>query len=134
SPLCIASPATRTAPASRNTVAGRRMASPPYSALPLRTIESRPPGLHDALDGAAAVATRTGLALASVDRPLMLEIAKLARGLNIVAQGRAAGADGPAQHLADRPDQALGALALHRRGETARRQAGPVEALRDVDV
>src|SRR5476651_1207264 len=115
-------------------IAAKRGMAGAYSALPLCTIESRAAGLHDALDAAAAIATGTGRALVAVDRPLVLEIAELAGGLDVILKARPAGGDGAGQHLADRHDQPFGARARHRRGEAARRQPGPIERLGDIDI
>src|SRR5664280_2747792 len=75
------------------------------SLLARRTIERRPPALHDARNRAAAAAAWAGGAFAVVDGERMLEIAELAVGLAVVAQGRAARLDRFRQHLADRRRQ-----------------------------
>src|SRR5439155_26612437 len=102
------------------------------------TVESRAAGLDDATDAAGArqhaVAARAGLPGAVIDGEALLEIAELARGLDVVAQGRPAGLDRLAQDAADRLGEALRPLALHRAGEPLGRQAGPEQALRDIDV
>ena len=51
------------------------------------------------------------LALAAIDQEMMLEIAGIAGGLGMVAQGRAAGGDGVLQHFLDRRHQRRDALA-----------------------
>src|SRR4029077_19228397 len=63
-----------------------------------------------------------------------LEIAELARGLDVVAQAGPAGGDGAGQDVAHRGGEALGPAAGDRGGDAARREPRPVEALRDVDV
>src|SRR5258708_21127224 len=82
------------------------------------TVEARATGLHDALDAAGrrelAVAARASLSLMLIDPPAMLEIAELAIGLDIVAQGGAAGGDGFAQNIGDGAGQPLAPLPLHR--------------------
>ena len=45
------------------------------------------------------------LAFAAIDQKVMLEIARIAGGLGMVAQGRAAGRDGVLQHRPDRRHQ-----------------------------
>ena len=81
-----------------------------------------------------AVAARAALPLMLIDPPAMLEIAELAIGLDIIAQGRAAGGDRLAQHLGDGAGQPLGPLALHRAGQAPRRDAGPEQRFRGVDI
>src|SRR5262245_40632123 len=70
------------------------------SALALGTIESGAARLHDAFDGALATQL-TGLAFAAIDQEVMLEIAGIAGGLGMIAQGRAAGGDGVLEHFLD---------------------------------
>src|SRR5690348_15357797 len=84
--------------------AGRRLSS---SALPLRTIESGPPALHDTLDAGCAIATGTRLALAVVNGPGVLEPTRLARCLHIVARRRTTRRDRTRQHVLDGGDEAL---------------------------
>ena len=55
-------------------------------ALPLRAEERRSAGLHDASHTHAAAAAGAGAAFAAVDGPMMLEIAELAVGLDVIAQ------------------------------------------------
>src|ERR1700691_4857502 len=104
------------------------------SALLLRAIECRAAGLDDAAHPFGAVAAGAGLALAAVDRPAVLEIAKLAIGLHIVAQRGAAGFDRLVEHRADRRDQPFGPTTADRPGEPSRRQARAIERLADIDV
>ena len=78
----------------------------------MRAIEGRATGLHQALDELAAVARGADDAGAVVDVEPGLEIAELAAGLDMVAQGRAAVVDLAQQHLLDGGDQPIGALAL----------------------
>src|SRR5690606_11434898 len=102
--------------------------------LPRRAVVARAAGLHDLADAERAHAAGAFLAGAAVDRPLVLKIAELARGLDVVAQGRAARRDGALQHVADRRGEPLGARASHRASEAARAEAGPEQAFGDVDV
>src|ERR1700719_2138048 len=99
------------------------------STLPLRAIKGRAVALDDTADAVPAIAPRTGLALPAIDRPLVLEIPQLARGLDIVADGGAAGGDGALEHLADRQHQATGALEGDGARQAPRRKAGVVEHL-----
>src|SRR3546814_16110829 len=57
------------------------------------TIESRPPGLDQPLDAAAAALRRARLAGAVVDPEGVLEIAEHARGMPLGATGRPRGGD-----------------------------------------
>src|SRR5712671_3854107 len=102
-------------------------------ALTAGTVESRAAGLDDAADAAGAreraVAARAGLPGAVIDGEAVLEIAELARGLDVVAQGRPAGIDRLAQHATDRLGEALRPLALHGAGKPLGRQPGPEQAL-----
>src|SRR4029077_14512212 len=106
--------------------------------LAARAVEARAAGLHDALDAACrrelAVAARAALALMLIDLPAMLEIAELAIGLDIIAQGGTARSDRLAQHLGHGAGQSLGPLALHRAGQAARRDAGAEQRLRGIDI
>src|SRR5262249_32511258 len=67
-------------------------------ALADRAIEGRTASLGLATHPAAAALLRTRQAAAAVNGKLILKAADLAVGLLIVSQGRAAGADGIAQH------------------------------------
>src|ERR1700733_2426642 len=74
-------------------------------------VESRTSRLHDALDRSlASTAAFAWLAFAAIDQKMMLEIAGIAGGLGMIAQGRAAGSDGVFQHFADRGHQRRNAL------------------------
>src|SRR5690242_1072134 len=105
---------------------------PASSALPFHAIEGRAVALHDAADAAAAVAARARLAFAPINRPLMLKISQLARGLHVIAKRRPAGGDRPLQHLADRQHQPPRALLRDGARQAPRRESGTIEHLRDV--
>src|SRR3954454_20403398 len=90
------------------------------SALLLGTEERRAAGLDDAAHPLGAGAAGTGLALAAVDRPAMLEIAELAIGLHIIPQRRAAGLDRFAEHIPDRLRQTRRTHPHDRPGEPPR--------------
>lgn len=67
------------------------------STLAMATIKSRAIGLNDGFDGTTAgQAWKIG---AAVDLELMLKVAELTIGLNVIPKGRAAGLDGVAQDL-----------------------------------
>src|SRR5437764_12763748 len=104
------------------------------SALLLGTEERRAAGLDDAAHPLGAVAPRTGLALAAVDRPAMLEIAELAIGLHIIPERRPAGLDGLGEHIPDRLCQPRRTHPGDGTGEPTRRQPCPIERLADIDV
>src|SRR5262249_37398331 len=70
-----------------------------------RTEERRSPVLHDPLDGAAASWRHARFTLTVIDAETMLEIAKLAIGLAVIAQRRSAPLDGVAEHRLDGVDQ-----------------------------
>ena len=90
--------------------------------------------MHDPPHGAAAVATRAGLAFAPVDLEPVLEIAELAVGRDVVAQRRTAGFDRRRQGFPDRPGQPAGARGAHIGGEAAGRDPGFEQALADIDI
>src|SRR5215510_15474177 len=96
-----------------------------WLSLTHRAEKGRASGLHHALDDAVAAPCRTMLALAIVDAEIVLEQAKLAVGLFVVAQRGAAGLDGILQHCFDRLHQPLGALV----GRTRTRRNGRSAAL-----
>src|SRR5215218_4197630 len=130
--------ALRNAPASlakRNRPGNRRSAP-----LAARAVEGRAARLHEPPYRAAAALGRAALAFAVVDAEAVLEIAERAVGLGVVAQRRAAGLDGLAQHRADLACEAMGALARLAGGgrERARRrfrmQPRPEQRLADIDV
>src|SRR5689334_6498882 len=110
------------------------------SLLALRAPERRTAVLVEAADGAAAARRPAFFALAVVDLERVLEVAKLARGLAMVAQRRAAGLDRLVQHRVDlfhQPPRVIGSLALlgrERCGQTPRRQMRAIERLADIDV
>ena len=79
-------------------------------------------------------AAGASLALAAVDGKGMLEVAELARGLDIIAQGRAAGRDGIGQHRLDGRHQTLGPGPGDAGAEPLRRDAGAVEAFASIDI
>ncbi len=64
----------------------------------------------------------------------MLKVAEFARGLDIVAQRRAAGRDGIAQYGLDGGHQTLGPGPGNAGAEAFRRNAGAVQALAGIDV
>src|SRR5215467_14400137 len=70
-----------------------------------RAEERRPSILRDPLDGAPASLRNTGFALAVIDAEMVLEIARLAVGLAVIAQRRAARLDGSMEHRLDGVDQ-----------------------------
>ena len=80
------------------------------------------------------------MVLAVVDAKAVLEIAERAVGLTMIAQRRAAGRDGFEKNLADRSGEPVGALgrsavlAREAAGGAARRQAGPMQGLADIDI
>src|SRR5215204_5426727 len=130
--------ALRNAPASlakRNRPGNRRSAP-----LTARAVEGRAARLDEPPHGRAAALRRAALALAVVDAERMLEIAERAVRLRVVAQRRAAGLDGLAQHRADLLRQATGALARIAGGRRERArggfrmQPGPEQRLADIDV
>ena len=55
-------------------------------ALSLRTEKRRSAGLDDASHAEVAAAAGTGAAFAAVDSPVVLEIAELTVGLDVIAQ------------------------------------------------
>src|SRR5580704_10224858 len=111
-----------------------------FLALADWAIEGGAAGLRLAADQAWAVASGTGLALAVVDGEIVLEIAELAIGADVIPQRRAAGSD---CRLEDRPDRLGKPVGTGERfsfsvGERARRpvrrQTGMPERLTDIDV
>src|SRR6185437_9011152 len=118
------------------------------SFLALRAPESRAAVLGEAADNAAAAGSSTCFAFPVVDLKRMLEVAKLAVGLAVIAQRGAAGLDRLVEHRADRLDQMPGvlgrlasgdALALPRPGrkrccQSPRRQTRAVERLAHIDI
>src|SRR3954452_1972275 len=107
------------------------------SLLALRAPEGRAAVLVEAAHRAAAARRLTFLAFAIVDLEGVLEIAKLAGSLAMIAQRRAAGLDRLVQHRVDfrhQPPRVIGGLALlarQRRGQPPRRQMRAVERLAD---
>src|SRR5215475_7756784 len=103
-------------------------------------IEGRTPALGLAAHPAPASRPRARRAVATVDGKVMLEAAKRAVGLLIVAQRRAPGGDRIVQHRLDRSDQSY----RRRRGLSrprcqpsrtrVRREAGAEQCLAHVDV
>src|SRR6266702_3096102 len=87
------------------------------SRLAFGTIESRTAGLHNALYRPGAVAF-AGLAFPAIDQEMMLEIAGIAGGLGMIAQGRAAGGDGVLQNFLDGRHQCRQTIALDRAGQS----------------
>src|SRR3970282_1666612 len=86
----------------------------------------------DPLDcGAAAPAA---LALAGVHPGAALEVPEHAVGADVIAQARAAGADGGAQRLLDGSYQLCAVLQGKAVGALARIDAGAEQAFRSVDV
>src|SRR5437660_1358942 len=78
------------------------ISQPPKTLLLTHRAEKRrPPTLYDPLDLAAASRRDTGFALAVVDAKMVLEIAKLAVGLAVIAQRRSARLDGVVEHRLD---------------------------------
>jgi hypothetical protein len=65
--------------------------------------------LHDAPDGGGAAGGEAGVAFATIDLKAVLEVAKFAIGLTVIAQGGAAGGDRLGQHVADEGDEGGGA-------------------------
>ena len=66
--------------------ARERMSERSGLALPLGTEKRRSAGLHDASYADVTAAAGTGAAFAAIDSPLMLEIAELTVGLDVIAQ------------------------------------------------
>ena len=64
--------------------------------------------MHDAVNAGGAAGGEAGLAFATVDLKAVLEIAKLAIGLAVIAQGGASGLDRLGQNLADQGDEGGG--------------------------
>src|SRR5262245_42851305 len=93
-------------------------------ALTDRAVKSRAAGLDLAADHAAT--TRAQLAGAVVDGEIVLEIAELAVGADVIPERGAPGGNGGLEHRADGLRQALGALErLARRArDGARRPVG----------
>src|SRR5437764_13576920 len=91
-------------------------------ALAACAIEGRAPALNQPLDDVTALAGRADRPGAVIDLEACLEIAELAAGLNMVAQGRPAIADPAQQDCFDRGDEAVGTLA-ETRTACARRAA-----------
>lgn len=106
----------------------------PCLALPFRAEESRASGLHDAAHTTAAVAAGAWLTLAVVDRELVLEIAELAIGLNIVTQGRPTGDDRLAENRADAGDEPLYPPVADRPGEASWRDRRAEQRLAYVNI
>src|SRR5471030_1770804 len=84
------------------------------SCLAFGTIEGRTARLHNAFYRPGTFGGFAGQALAAIDQEMMLEIARIAGGLGIVAQGRAPGRDCIRQHFLDRRHQFGQAVALDR--------------------
>ena len=107
-----------------------------YISAAVGTIESRAVGLNDPRHpsgaGYVAGAAGAGLACAVIDREPVLEIAQLARCLDIIAQGGAAGGDGLGQHLANHGHQPLGATSGHGRSDPLRADPGPEQRLAHI--
>src|SRR4051794_18154480 len=103
-------------------------------ALAACAIEGRAPALNQPLDDVTALPGRADGAGAVIDLEARLEIAELAAGLDMVAQGRPAIADRAPQDFLDRCDKAVGALALNRMCRAPRRDAGHIECFAGVDV
>src|SRR5216683_2833101 len=109
--------------------------------LPLThwTQKRRPPVLHDPLNLATASRRNARFALAVIDAEMVLEIAKLAIGLAVIAQRRSAGLDGVVEHRLDGVDQrrrlgVRGAGACRNGGGAPlRRQPRPVQGLARID-
>src|SRR5262245_24028943 len=104
------------------------------SALTVWAVEGRPAALHDALDLALATAAEARFALAVIDREVMLEIAELAVGPRIIAQGRAASLDALGQHALVRRCKRFRALAGNGRRQPFLRDARTEQRLADIDV
>jgi hypothetical protein len=81
-----------------------------------------------------AITVRTSVTLATVDRPVVLEVTQLTVGLDKIAQARTAGIDRPQEDVAYGPGQTLRTAALHGVGLPARRQSGKKQRLASVDV
>src|SRR6266404_7400000 len=103
------------------------------SCLTLRTIKGRTARLHNALDRAPA-SQLTGLGFAAIDQEMMLEIAGIAGGLGVIAQGGAAGSNGILQHFLNRRHQRGQTLALDRARQPFGRDAGAEQRLADIDI
>src|SRR5690242_19120067 len=120
--------------------AGAQSEAQDISLLAHRAEEGRSPALDDTLDGPGASRRDAALAGAVVDPEMMLEIAELAVRAAVIAQRRAAGLDGVAQHRLDGIDQALGpfigraSAGRNGRGEALGRKAGPMQRFADIDV
>src|SRR4051812_38915066 len=117
---------TRSAAASTGGAATRQL-----EALAARAEKGRTARIVPAPNRGAAMAR---LALAAVDPPLLREIAELARGAGIVAQGRAASLDRRRQHRPNRLHQPLESRPCDAPGGARRGDAGHVQRLADVDV
>src|SRR5215469_1674809 len=104
------------------------------STLPLGTVKCRTPRLHDPFDARAAIAARAQFAFAIVDGEVALEIAELARGVDIITQARPADGDGMVEYALNGLGQTRGAFALHRARQPPGRQASPVKALAGIDI
>src|SRR5579863_1840999 len=126
--------ATNGAAISTSTRSSHRIGRRVDSTLPLGTVKCRTARLDDALDAGAAVAARTAFAFAIVDGEVALEIAELARRVDIIAQARAADRNRLIEHTLDRCGETRRALALHRSRQPLRRQTRPIEAFARIDV
>src|SRR5580704_16624600 len=100
--------------------------------LAARAIVSGALALRERLHRRAAAPA--GLALALVDVQALAEVARRAVGPEVVAQRRAAGADGEFQHRAHRAYQARRLRARERRGAALRLQARAEQRFTGVDV
>ncbi len=79
-------------------------------------------------------AARAGLALPPVDPEIVLEIARLPVGADVVPQRRTAGVDRLLEHRSDRLRQPGAAPRAEGAGPPPRRDAGPEQRLAGVDV
>src|ERR1700744_1994670 len=103
------------------------------SCLAFWTIEGRTPGLDNALHCPGALVF-TRQAFTSIDQKVMLEIAGVAGGLGVIAQGRSTGGDRILQHFLDRGYQGHDLLALERTRQPFGRDVAAEQRLADIDV
>src|SRR6185295_4489148 len=103
------------------------------SRLAFGTIEAGPAGLDNALHCPFA-SQFARLAFAAIDQEVMLEIAGVAGGLGMVAQGGSAGGDGVFQHFLDGGNQGRDALLFDGACKPPGRNASAQQGLADIDI
>src|ERR1700742_3328273 len=103
------------------------------SRLTFGTIESRAPRLHNAFYSSRTTQF-AGLAFTAIDQEVVLEVAGIAGGLGVIAQGRIAGSDGVLEHFFDRGHQRCDTLLFDGAGQPLGRDTAAEKRLADIDI